>query len=78
MCNFTIKLTTGSNIKTYISPYLQKVLDNNSKVFETPKGHPPIRDHDHAIHLILGSVPLNVRPYNYPYPQKSEIECMIA
>ena len=42
-----------------------------------PKGLPPIHDHDHAIHLILGSVPPNIRPYIYPYVQKSEIERMI-
>ena len=47
-------------------------------MFETPKGLPPIRDHDHAIHLILGSVPPNIRPYRYPYVQKREIERMIA
>ena len=56
----------------------QKILDNHSKVFETPKGLPPIHDHDHAIHFILGSVPPNIRPYKYPYVQKSEIERMIA
>ena len=43
-----------------------------------PKGLPPIRDHDHAIHLIPGSVPPNIRPYRYPYDQKSEIERMIV
>ena len=64
--------------KSYISPDLQKVLDNHSKVFEIPKGIPPIRDHDHVIHLIPGSVPPNIRPYRYPYVQKSEIERMIA
>jgi len=64
--------------KSSISPYLQKVLDNNSKEFETPKGLPPIHDHDHAIHLILGSVPPNIRPYRYLYAQKSEIERMVA
>eukprot|EP00253_Pinus_taeda_P022424 PITA_22424 len=57
---------------------LQIVLDNHSKVFETPKGLPAIHDHDHAIHLILGSVPPNIRPYKYPYAQKSEIERMVA
>ena len=51
---------------------------NNSKVFETPKGLPPIRDHDHAIHLMPGSAPPNIRPYRYPYAQKSEIEHMVA
>ena len=47
-------------------------------MFETPKGLPPIRDHDHAIHLIPGSVPPNMRPYRYPYVQKRKIERMIA
>ena len=53
-------------------------MDNHSKVFDTPKGLPPIHDHDHVIHLILGSVPPNIRPYRYPYVQKSEIERMIV
>ena len=64
--------------KSSISPDIQRVLDNHSKVFETPKGLPPIRDHDHAIHPIPGSVPPNIRPYRYPYAQKSEIERMVA
>ena len=47
-------------------------------MFDTPKGLPPIRDHDHAINLIPGSVPPNIRPYIYPYVQRSEIERVIA
>ena len=47
-------------------------------MFETPKGLPPIHDHDHAINLIPRSVSPNIRPYRYPYVQKSEIKCMIA
>ena len=53
-------------------------MDNHSKVFETPKGLPPIHDHDHAIHLIPGRVPPNIRPYRFPYVQKREIERMIV
>ena len=64
--------------KSSISRDIQKVLDNHSKVFETPKGLPPICDHDHAIHLIPGCVPPNIRPYRYPYAQKSEIERMVV
>jgi len=64
--------------KSCISPYLQKVLDNHSKVFGTPKGLPCIHDHDHAIHFISRSVPPNIRPYRYPYAQRSEIEHMVA
>ena len=64
--------------KSSIPSDLQKVLDNHSEMFETPKGIPPIHDHDHSIHLILGSVPPNIKPYRYPYVQKSQIERMIA
>jgi len=60
-----------STLESSISLDLQKVLNNHSKVFNTPKGLPPIRDHDHAIHLIPGSVPPNIKPYRYPYAQKS-------
>ena len=67
-----------STLESSISLDLQIVLDNHSKVFDTPKGLPPIRDHDHAIHLIPGSVPPNIRLYIYPYVQKSEIERMVA
>eukprot|EP00253_Pinus_taeda_P011892 PITA_11892 len=63
-----------STLESSISPDLQIVLDNHSKVFETPKGLPLIHDHNHAIHLIPGSVPPNIRLYRYPYAQKSEIE----
>ena len=44
----------------------------------TSKGLPPICAHNHAIHLIPGSVPPSIRPYRYPYAQKSEIERMVA
>ena len=65
-------------LKSSISLGLQKALDNHSKVFETPKGLPRVRDHDHAIHLIPGSVPPNIKPHRYPYAQKSEIERMVV
>jgi hypothetical protein len=42
---------------------LQGIIDKNSKVFEDiPKGIPPTRNHDHAIHLIPRSVPPNIGP----------------
>jgi hypothetical protein len=64
--------------KPSIPQYIQRIIDKNSKVFEDiPKGLPPTRNHDHEIHLIPGSVPQNIRPYRYPYAQKSKIECMV-
>eukprot|EP00253_Pinus_taeda_P026307 PITA_26307 len=74
--NLIVLIDSGST-QNFIH-YLQKVLDNHSKVFETRKGLPPIRDHDYAIDLILGSVPPKIRLYRYPYAQKSEIERMVA
>jgi hypothetical protein len=57
---------------------IQGIIDKNSKVFEDiPKGLPPTQNHDHVIHLIPRSVPPNIRPYRYPYAQKSEIERMV-
>jgi hypothetical protein len=57
---------------------LQKVIDNNSKVYgEMPKGIPRARNHDRAIHLQPGSVPPNIRPYRYPHAQRGEINPMV-
>ena len=65
--------------KTSIPFDLQKVIENHSENFaDIPKGLPPARDHDHAIDLQLGSVPSNIRPFRYPYAQKSEIERLVA
>ena len=64
--------------KFSISLDLQRVIDKHSKVFEDiPKGISPSQDHDNDIHFIPRSVPPNIRPYRYPYDQKSEIECMV-
>jgi hypothetical protein len=64
--------------KPSIPQDLQGIIDKHYKVFEDiPKGLPPTRNHDHKIHLIPGSVPPNIRPYRYPYAQKSEIERMV-
>ena len=53
---------------------LQKPLNNYESIFLEPKGLPPSRPQDHRIPLMPGSVPLNIRPYRYPYVQKGEIE----
>ncbi|KAH9297684.1 hypothetical protein KI387_029366, partial [Taxus chinensis] len=64
--------------KDIIPSDMQAVLDAHSVVFENiPKGLPPKRDHDHAIQLLPGSQPPNIRPYRYPYVQKSEIEKIV-
>jgi hypothetical protein len=73
LCSLDVQTSNPS-----IPQDLQRIIDKNSKVFEDiPKGLPPTRNHDHEIHLIPESVPPNIRPYRYPYAQKSEIECMV-
>ncbi|XP_042067228.1 uncharacterized protein LOC121810533 [Salvia splendens] len=51
-----------------------EVLTAHRAVFEQPRGVPPARLFDHRIHLLPGTRPINVRPYRYPYFQKTEIE----
>jgi hypothetical protein len=64
--------------KPYIPLDLQGIIDKHSKVFEyIPRGIPPTLNHDHVIHLIPGSAPPNIKPYKYPYAQKSEIESVV-
>jgi hypothetical protein len=64
--------------KSSISLDIQRVIDKHSKVFEDiPKGLVPPQDHDHAIHLIPTIVPPSIRPYRFPYGQKSGIEHMV-
>jgi hypothetical protein len=53
-------------------------LSKHQTVFSTPQGLPPSRGvHDHAIPLVPGSLPPNIRPYRHPFAQKNEIEKMV-
>ncbi|KAH9658539.1 hypothetical protein KPL70_023536 [Citrus sinensis] len=53
---------------------MQQILVEYSNLFQEPRQLPPSRDIDHNIPLKEGTEPVNVRPYRYPYFQKSEIE----
>jgi hypothetical protein len=60
-----LKISKGSLIS--IPKYL--------KIF--PKVFHPLKIMIMKFHLIHGSVPPNIKPYRYPYTQKSEIERMV-
>lgn len=49
-----------------------------SQVFEPPISLPPKSSHNHRIPLQPNVEPVSVRPYRYPYYQKTEIEKMVA
>lgn len=53
---------------------LQALLKRYAEVFKEPQGLPPKRKKEHAIVLVEGHGPVNVRPYRYPHHQKNEIE----
>ncbi|KAL4289567.1 hypothetical protein GQ457_14G014840 [Hibiscus cannabinus] len=53
---------------------LDAILTEFPSMFEAPHGLQPARDNDYAIHLQPHASPVNVRPYCYPYFQKSEVE----
>jgi hypothetical protein len=53
---------------------MKLVLDKFDHVFKEPQGLPPKRQQEHAIHLLKGQGPVNVRPYRYPHHHKTEIE----
>ncbi|XP_042010513.1 uncharacterized protein LOC121759078 [Salvia splendens] len=57
-----------------LSAPVLSVLERHRAVFQLPSGMPPARPFDHRIHLLPNSKPVNVRPYRYPYFQKTEIE----
>ncbi|XP_071695748.1 uncharacterized protein [Rutidosis leptorrhynchoides] len=43
-----------------------QLLEDYVDVFETPKGVPPKRSHDHRIPLKEGTMAVNIRPYRHP------------
>ncbi|KAA8550293.1 hypothetical protein F0562_001977 [Nyssa sinensis] len=53
---------------------IRSLLNRYSRVFEAPTGLPPRCLHDHRIPLQSNTGPVSVRPYQYPYYQKTEIE----
>lgn len=49
---------------------VQRVLEEFQVVFDEPSGLPPQKPWDHAIPLLPGTKPVNVRPYRYTPEQK--------
>ncbi|KAL4313107.1 hypothetical protein GQ457_01G008060 [Hibiscus cannabinus] len=67
----------ADTVENEIPEACQSILEEYKSVFEEPKGLPPQRSHDHAIKLHSESQPVNLRPYRFPYYQKTEVERQI-
>ena len=59
-------------------PEIQQLLEEFGELFEVPVDLPPIRACDHAIPLLPGAAPVQVRPYRYAPALKNEIEAQIT
>jgi hypothetical protein len=73
--------TTGGPVpsaSTAGGPLLDAMLASFDDVFAEPRGLPPQRGRDHAIHLLSGAPPMAVRPYRYPSAHKDELERQCA
>jgi len=57
---------------------VQSLLTEFQELFEDPQGLPPSRQFDHAIPLMPGAKPVNLRPYRFNPAQKDEVEKQVA
>ncbi|OIT27354.1 putative mitochondrial protein, partial [Nicotiana attenuata] len=79
-CNFAaqmflMNLTENDQV---IPQAVSKLLGHLEGLFQEPKSLPPSRDCDHAIKLVPGAEPINLRPYRYSFEQKNAIEEIVA
>ncbi|XP_061337226.1 uncharacterized protein LOC133284249 [Gastrolobium bilobum] len=66
------------DLKQQIPIAVWDILRQFQSVFQLPQGLPLPRSCDHAIHLLEGARPVNVRPYRYAHHQKGEIEKQVS
>jgi hypothetical protein len=53
------------------SGFFNDIHEGFKDIFQVPTELPPKRAHDHAINLQVGVQPISVRPYGYPFCQKT-------
>jgi hypothetical protein len=64
--------------ETSVLAPIQQLLTKFKSLFDTPSTLPPSRFCDHAIPLIDGARPVNVRPFRFSPAMKDEIEAQVA
>lgn len=70
-------LPNQSSGMNFLPLNIQELLQKFDRVFSIPTELPPKRSHDHAIPVIEGTPPVNVRPYRHPPRQKDAVEAMV-
>ncbi|XP_040996213.1 uncharacterized protein LOC121242414 [Juglans microcarpa x Juglans regia] len=74
---FQITTVQSQEVLHDVPQDILNLLDRFQIVFDKPRGLPPQRSYDHQILLKKDSTPVSVRPYRYPYYQKTEIEKIV-
>ena len=74
-----LSVEVQSNVKQSVAfpSDIQQILDAFPTVFTVPDSLPPKRACDHAIPLVSGATPVNIRAYRYPPQLKDEIETQV-
>ena len=60
-----------------LHPELKAICEEFSDIIKGVPGLPPKRTHDHHIHFLTGSEPINLIPHRHPWEQKNTIEKMV-
>lgn len=68
------KRKKNENCSNALKPLIQRFQD----VFQKPDTLPIAKEHDHSIPVIPGTLPVNIKPYQYLCFQKTEIERQVA
>ena len=71
-------VSDNSSQPSIVHPAVSKLLKEFESVFVPPTGYPPARQFDHAIPLIPGASPVQVRPYRYLPAVKDDIERQVT
>ena len=74
---YHLKAVSPKSTTQVIPDCVQSLLQEHTNNFEIPTSLPPFKSIDHQIYLKPDATPINVRPYRYPYFQKSEMEKMV-
>jgi hypothetical protein len=69
-----VDLQPNQEAPAALPPDIARILADFPQLFTVPSSLPPPRACDHAIPLIKGATPVNIRAYRYPPSLKNEIE----
>ena len=69
-----VENTDTPGAEAALPPKISALLAEFAAVFTVPSSLPPKHSCDHAIPLISGATPVNIRAYRYPPSLKDEIE----